>query len=542
MHKHRHDLFQQMAQALTHQQNGHAALTLAYWENVLRLLPDDIPIQNHILEDCRRVVHAQEAEVDTNRTFHRKLDTLVQHYQRTFFDDDREAHAQQIYLAMCQQCGGNPSLALIYWNNVLDVETADSLVITFAVQDFCWLAHQELLSKRAERCIDMYRHLLRTFPEFLEGYLNLSLILYKYGLLDDVVPLLSQIPHIYKDEFIVIRYFDLFRKITEVLRQFAQVPFAAIEDIVNDLTVENTFYPALHASYFEEMVEEIILREKRFFEKRRKALEEKALAQTNKQLIAEGIALGQRVTMAKQANSDEIQHYLYDNHIRIAEVLLNNPNITADDVLIMAQLSHVSSILSLISTHRKWGTLHDIRMAVLCNPQTLPADSLRLLKMIRLNDLANVFHKKNLPTELRIYAKKQIQDVFLSLSLPEKIGVIEATSGEIFKLLERAPSHVSSFLINLLGRFYRKNDILVNICRWKQTPADVLRFIGRNGQLTADIRIKFALLSNPKTPKEIQQALLDAIPERDIRYLLSNAYLPSTVKHSISLQFPHLLF
>jgi len=523
-----------------HQHSGHAALALAYWEHVLRLLPKAFPIHNHILEECRRIVEGPQPGFEIPTRFQRKIQQLTLQHQKDVPDADREKYTLPIYLAMCQQCGGDPWLALLYWKNALDIEPFDPFVVTLVGQDFCWLAHQELILQHTERCIDLYRHLLRTFPAFLEGYLNLSFILYKYGLPDEIIPLLSNIPQAYRDEFIVIRYVDLYQKIAEVFQQFAQVPYAAIEDIVDDLTTENTLYPVLNTSYFEEIIEEIILREKRFVEKQRKALEEKALVRTNKQLIAEGIALGQRVTMAKQASSADIQKFLYDNHIRIAEVLLDNPNMTADDVFIMAQISHISGILTLIATHRKWGTLQNIRMAVLCNPQTLPKDSLRLLNMIRLNDLARVFYKKNIPTEVRMYAKKQIQKVFYPLSLSEKIAVIEATSGDILKLLDREFLNVSSFLINALGRFHQKRDILVNICRWKQTPADILQMIGRNAHLTTDFRVKFALLSNPKTPKETLQTLLTSIPERDIRYLLSNRYLPSTAKRAISLSFPHL--
>ncbi len=541
MQKIRHDLFRQMNLALSHEQNSNAVLALAYWENVLRLLPEHLPIHHHVLEAYRRLVENSTFTPAQQDKFQAKLHTLHTIYSQQSSPKDEET-AQQIYQAMCQQCGGNPVLALVYWKNILSTVTSDSLVITLAVQDCCWLADEYLKSKQTERCIQLYKHLLRTFPDFLEGYLNLSLIFYKAGLLSEALAVLQQIPNACKEEFIVSRYIDLFRRLEEISQQFEQVPYAAIEEIVNDLHIENTFYPTLYEHYFTEIVAEIVNREKRFFEKQRKAIEEKALARLNKQLASEGIALGERVTMARQANSENIHTFLYDSHIRIMEVLLDNPNLTADDVLIIAQTTHISEILSHISAHRKWGTLYNIRMAILFNPQTLPKDALALLKLLNINDLAKVFYKRTILTETRLYAKQRIQEIFHALSLSEKIAVIEASSGELFKLLDVIRINVASFLVNLIGKFHDKQDILVNICRWKLTPIDVLAFIARNRQIAADIRIKFALLSNPKTPTETVRSLLHSIPERDIRYLLSNTHLSSTVKQSISSMFPHLFF
>ena len=540
MQKTRHDLFQQMTLALSHQQNGNAILAMAYWENVLRLLPESIQIHNEILETCQRIV-PEDLSPPLKEKWLSKVETLAGVYVQKLSDDEGEL-AHQIYLAMCQQCGGNPVLALVYWENVRSSVTSDSLIITLAVQDLCWLAHQYLTSKNTEKCIELYKHMLRTFPEFLEGYLNLSLILYKHGLLHEVLPVLHQIPKEYKEEVIVLRYTALFQRISEVSQQFDQVPYAAIESIVSDLRIENTFYPSINETYFTSIITDFIHREKRFFERRRKALEEKAIARANKRLASEGIALGQRVTMARQASSEDIHKFLYDNNLRIAEVLLDNPNITADEVLIIAQNCHISDVLTCISAHRKWGMLYSIRIAILSNPQTFPRDSLRLLKTLSVNDLAKTFYNKNIPTEVRIHAKARIQELFHSLMMPEKIALIEASSGEIFKLLDEARFNVASFLVNLIGKFPDQSDILVNICRWKLTPADVLIFIGGNRQLTANLRIKFALLSNPKTPAGIVRSLLHSIPDRDVRYLLSNPHIPSTVKHSISAMFSHVFF
>ncbi|MCP4397299.1 MAG: hypothetical protein GY801_08385 [bacterium] len=534
----RHDLFQHLSLALTHQQNGNIPLAVAYWKNLFKFLPEELRIHNEVLHEVRRLSEDEEQPSKLRKKLQKSLTRLSRLYRQEL-NDDEQALAQVLYRALCQQCGGNPLLALQYWKTFQDKIPADALIITLVVQDFCWQADQYLPSQQTEKSVQLYKHLLRTFPDFLEGYLNLSLILYRSGLTQEVLPVIQRIPKALKHEFIAIRYTELYQKISEVSQQFIQLPYSAIEEVVNDLRVENTFYPLLNERYFDELVRDIILRERRFFEKRRKALEEKALAQTHKRLAAEGIALGERVTMAKQADSETLYDFLYDNHIRIAEVLLDNLSITADDVLVMAQVAHISEILRYIAHHRKWGVLHNIQMAILFNPQTLPQDALPLLKKLSYKDLATLFYKKTIATEIRIHAKQRIQDIFHALSQMEKIAMIDVSSGDVFKLLDTVRFNLPSFLINIIGKFQDRHDILTNICRWKMTPPEILVFIGNNQQLSSAMQIKFALLSNPRTPERLVQVLLRSFSERDLRYFLSNTYLPKSVKQTISTMFPH---
>lgn len=541
MQKTRHEFFHNMTLALAHQQDENVMLALAYWENVLRFLPEPIQIQQEILEECRRLVNrAIPAGLSQLDKLQEKLDALTRQYPPPQRSGEDELIAQQIYKAIYQQCGGHFTIALAYWKNVRVLLSPDALVITLAVQDLCWNAHQFLKKGRIKECIDLYQALLEIFPEFLEGYLNLSLILAQHNQTARIFPLFQQIPEEYQEQFIVRRYLELYETIEEISRQFEYVPYAAIEYIVSDLRVENTFYPSIYEEYFTTFMTELIEREKRFFERRRKAREQKAIAKTSQELANEGIALGQRVTMAKQARNEEIHTFLYDNNIRIAEVLLNNPNITAEDVIVMAQTTHVSDILALIKDHYKWGPLHDIRLTVALNPQTLPEDAIRLLQTLNMSDLAKMYHKKSLSPEVRVRAKEHIQQRFQQLSLSEKFALIEVTVGEIFKLLDRVYIDYSSFLMNLLGKFQDQPDIVVNMCRWKLTPPNVLAFIGRNELFTQNIRIKFALLSNPKTPEDIITALLHTTAKRDLHDLLLNKRLPSAVKQAMTAMFPDI--
>lgn len=532
MQKTRHPIFHQMTTALTHQQNGQADLALAYWENVLRLLPDELRIHNEILAECDRIV--QGAEQDR---LYEKAQALNTTYQRPLNDTDQRTF-ESVYRAMTQQCSANFTLACVYWKTALAALTSQSLVITLGVQDLCWHAHRIYNAGNIQASLDLYTQIIQTFPDFLEGYLNLSIILSKVGRTERAIQVLHGVPEQHRQEFILTRYRELYQRISEVSEQFDYTPYAAIEEILNDLHVQNTFYPSIADEDFTEFITDIVNREKRFFEKRRKAIEEKAIARTSKRLSQEGVALGQRVTMAKQARTEEIPNFLYDNEIRITEVLLNNANITPDDVLVMAQTTSVSEVLTCIARHSKWSTFHAIVMSILLNPQTLPEVAMTLLPRLRINDLATIIHKKTLPTELRIHAKRQLQEVFEHLSADDQFAVVEVTGGEILKLLDQVTFDLSVFSEKLLVKFADHPDILVNICRWKLISPDVLAQIGQDAGLIANVAIRFALLSNPRTPMGVVIALLQSLRKEDLRNFMANKFIPPSVKQSISAIFP----
>ncbi len=535
----RHQIFQHIASALKHEQNGNGTLALAFWENVLRLLPDEIPVHYEILNECRRLV---EEEVSGGSAAeggeHPKIQALTESYQQERSEEEDET-SEYLYKAICQQCGNNYALSLVYWKTVRQTFPVDSLAVTLAVQDFCWIADQFVTARQTVKSIELYRQLLATFPEFLEGYINLSLILFHRGLEKEILPLLDQVPQQHQETFIVQRYKEFFQTIQEISTQFGQVPYAALEEFINDLRVENTFYPSIAGKYFDDIVEELVSREKAFFERRRKSLEEKAIARTNKLLAEEGTPLGLRVTMAKQAGLEDIPKFLYDNDIRVAEVLLNNSNMTADDVLVMAQTAHVSEVLGLIARSRKWGTIHKIRMAILLNPQTYPKDAVRLLELLNIQDLAVVASKKTIPTEVRIRAQKRIQHIFnQELSMYEKFAIIEATSGSLLKQIEQVDCDLASFLVNLIGKYQHDAEIITNLCLWRLTPASILAMIGKNSEFTSNIQILFALLSNPRTPSMTITTVAQHISEKNLRDLMLNPRIPDATKQHITDTFP----
>lgn len=524
-----------MATALSHQQQNAPELALAYWETLLAILPDDYRIHNNILAECDHI--AQQAD---QPHLTRKVDLLkAAHALRNLTPED--AHTfQYIYQAMTQQCGQNFPLACTYWQHAVAALTSNSFIMTLAVQDLCWNAQHILNAGNIKGALELYLHIMRTFPDFLEGFINASLIAYTTGQFAKAERLLLALPTHLQREFIVSRYLDLYQRMRELTDQFGHVPYAAIEKLVADLRIENTFYPSVDQASFEAMIQDVVLREKRLYEKRRKALEERAIAKTSKRLSQEGLALGERVTLAKHAGSDEVQKFLYDNDIRIAEVLLDNPNVTREDVLVMARTTHVSEILNAIATHFRWKTFHNITMAVLLNPQMLPQDGIPLLRRLSINDLSTIFYKRNIPTQLRIRAKQRIQDIFNALSLYDQVATIEATQGDIFKLLEHLDIDIADFLRQLLKKFEQHPEILVNICRWKLTPSPLLAAIAKQHPLRANPQVVFALLSNPRTPMGIVIARLQSLEKRDLRYLLTNKHLPVSVKQSIQSLFPDM--
>ena len=79
----RHPVFQQIAAALSHQQEHVPELAVAYWENILNILPDDCRIHNDILAECERIARAAEIH-----RLEKKVGKLRETYHVNFRSDE----------------------------------------------------------------------------------------------------------------------------------------------------------------------------------------------------------------------------------------------------------------------------------------------------------------------------------------------------------------------------------------------------------------------------------------------------------------------
>lgn len=79
----------------------------------------------------------------------------------------------------------------------------------------------------------------------------------------------------------------------------------------------------------------------------------------------------EKTRLALKANRTERQILLRETSPQVMMALLNNPHLESEDVLQIAKSPYTpGSILKRIASDRRWSSGHEVRMAVVRNPQT----------------------------------------------------------------------------------------------------------------------------------------------------------------------------
>jgi len=524
----RHPLYQNISLALTHQSHGNHELALAYWKQAAKFAPSDFPLKFQVVQEYTQII--QDLLNRKNRPEAQRVRDLLAKFEPNFEalrQEDAQASWQPyIYLASVHQCLGHYPLSFAYWKRVIAGSSPESAMVLRGMEDFCWIANQHWKKGEIREAKEIYRNLVEVHPQFLEGYVNLSLIYYNTGEIQNAISLLERFEVEHKENLLISKYLELYKSIEELKSHFDNVPYAAVERIVEQIQVENIFYPFVQESYLALLVKNIIEREKRSFEKRRLEAQEKAISISSKALAKEGVSLGERIAMARNANPREIPRFLHDTDPKIIEALLTNPHLTEEDVLILAQTSKISEILDLVAHHFKWSTRHRVLLAIVCNPQIDPARSKKLLPSLRLKDLTVVFHRKKVPAEVRLEAKRLAREIFIGLAPADQVAVIEASSGDILRILDRLPPESLKFLDLVLERFLQDLDIMLNLSRWWEAPGGLLEKIGESPHWQGNPQIRFALLTNPRTPPHLVLKLLRDLEADELKWMAENKALP----------------
>jgi hypothetical protein len=115
-----------------------------------------------------------------------------------------------------------------------------------------------------------------------------------------------------------------------------------------------------------------------------------------------GIAIGEKVTIARGASSHVIQALRHDPTPRVIAALLDNPRLVEGDLLPLANNENATPpALAVILTHRKWGYRYPVGAAVLRNPRTPVALALQYLPMLKKPELRAVANDPRLSLPLR---------------------------------------------------------------------------------------------------------------------------------------------
>lgn len=104
-----------------------------------------------------------------------------------------------------------------------------------------------------------------------------------------------------------------------------------------------------------------------------------------------GLAVGEKVALARRASPGVIQKLRGDPSPRVIRALLENPRLTEGNVLpLAASESTLPVILAVLAEDRRWGGRYPVRVALCRNPRTPVDRALAILPLLKKTDLRAV--------------------------------------------------------------------------------------------------------------------------------------------------------
>lgn len=123
------------------------------------------------------------------------------------------------------------------------------------------------------------------------------------------------------------------------------------------------------------------------------------------------MAVVEKIKLALFGNKEVRSILIRDPNRVVATAVLQNPRLTEDEVVRIAQSRNVcDEILRIIASSREWTKNYQVKLALVNNPKTPLSISLKLLPQLHEKDLRHIARSKNVPTALSMAARRMIDD------------------------------------------------------------------------------------------------------------------------------------
>lgn len=117
------------------------------------------------------------------------------------------------------------------------------------------------------------------------------------------------------------------------------------------------------------------------------------------------LTLGERKSLARTHDREEIAMMLRDPHPAVVAILLDNPHVTETDILkIASRRPAAPDALAKVAAHPRWSVRHAVKRALVMNPSTPLAEAIRIATTLRPQELAELARDPLLPAPLRAHA------------------------------------------------------------------------------------------------------------------------------------------
>jgi hypothetical protein len=176
------------------------------------------------------------------------------------------------------------------------------------------------------------------------------------------------------------------------------------------------------------------------------------------------------------------------------------------------------------------GLLKDyaVRLEIVRHRAARDAQAQRLLTTLYWRDLAKLGADVRVHPRLRRAADRRLADRLPTMAVGEKIAMARIAGQGLLTLLrrEKESAVVGAVLMNP-----RLNESMVlAMAEGFETPAEILKLIGRSERWRHRLTVASALCRNRRTPPDVALQLLSSLRKQDLRTLLRDRRLPAALR------------
>ena len=239
-----------------------------------------------------------------------------------------------------------------------------------------------------------------------------------------------------------------------------------------------------------------------------------------------------RAGTAREACGEEIARYLHDPAPQVVSALLENPNLSEEHILVLANRKNVSAeALESIGRDKRWAESYPVKLALARNPKTPLFTALSIARFLRLFDLADIARSHQLPVLYRRKVEAIVIEKIPTLPIGVKKTLARVSAGDILLSLlqDGYPDVVRSCLDNpALAEAH-----LYKVISRKSTTAGTIRTIAEHRAWCCRYPVKFALIRNEHAPLSRVVLFLADLKLYDLIELYRDPLLPSSVRPAI---------
>jgi hypothetical protein len=122
------------------------------------------------------------------------------------------------------------------------------------------------------------------------------------------------------------------------------------------------------------------------------------------------MSVAQKIKMASLGNKEARTILLRDSNKLVALAAVSNPRISDSEVLALSNnRTLMLDVMNYILRNRDWLKSYQVKVNLVNNPKTPPANSMKLLQSLHPNELKAVARNKNIPQMVQNQARAQLQ-------------------------------------------------------------------------------------------------------------------------------------